>query len=105
MAIDVSSLSRFVETEIVVRNGRELFGRWKRPDFLKEEFLNEDEVQTFFVDSRFNGRPDRIADEVYGTPFLEWVVVMFNRPKNPLNWPNIGDAIKLPVRSIVIANT
>ena len=106
MAIEVSSLSRFAQTDpIVLDNGVETFGFWRRPDFLKEENLREEQIETVFIDSTLAGRPDEISRLKYGTPFLEWVVVMFNRPKDTLGFPKIGTVIKIPERSIVLSNT
>jgi hypothetical protein len=105
MAIDVTSISRFSQTEAVIINGIETFGRWKRPDFINPDLLDEDQIRTFGVDNEFAGRPDLIATDFYGSPLLEWVVIMFNNPQNPIGWPVSGSVIRLPERSLVLVNT
>ena len=105
MTIEVTSQSRFVLTEPIIKDGVETFGRWKRPDFMKAGELNEDQILTKQIDGEFAGRPDQIALDVYGSPFLDWVVIMFNNPKNTLGWPQNGTVIKLPAPDIVLLNT
>ena len=104
MALDLPSTSRFTQTPIIIRNNKETFGRWVRPDFLDESLLNEDQIITISINSTLAGRPDVIADREYGSPFLEWVVVMFNRPKDTIGFPRIGTVIKLPEASLVALN-
>ena len=104
MPIEVPSTSRFTITEAIIRDGKETFGRWKRPAFTDLDTLNEDDILTFSVDSSFAGRPDLIAFDQYGSSLLEWVVVMSNRPKNTLGFPPIGSVIRLPSRALVLVN-
>lgn len=101
MSIELSTFSRFFQTEPIVKDDIETFGLWKRPDFLKLEELGEDDLITIIIDSNLAGRPDQISLMQYGTPFLEWVVIMFNRPQNPLGWPRLGSIIKIPRKSLV----
>lgn len=101
MSIQTNSLSRFNETEPIVRDGVSTFGLWIRPDVINIKDINEQDLVTIKVDQRHAGRPDVIANEQYGTSFLEWVVVMFNRPLNPLGWPQAGTIIKIPNRQVV----
>ena len=101
MAITPGSFSRFLETDPVKKDGIETFGLWVRQDFLKREDLNEDDLITLNINQRFAGRPDLIALNNYGTSLLEWVVIMFNRPLNPLGWPLAGSVIQIPERSLV----
>ena len=104
MPIETSSTSRFTITEAIIRDGKETFGRWTRPDFTDLDTLNEEDIIVFNVDSSFAGRPDLIAFDQYGSSLLEWVVVMSNRPKNPVGFPRIGSVIRLPSRSLVLVN-
>lgn len=104
MPIRPFDLSRFFQTEPVIRNGIETFGLWSRPDFLVPSNLNDDDLVKISVDGSLAGRPDLIALQEYETPLLEWVVVMFNRPLNPLGWPQVGTVIKIPKRSAVTRN-
>jgi hypothetical protein len=85
-----------------VRDGKVSYGLWKRYDFLDENKLNEDEILTINIDQSTAGRPDVIAEEYYESPLLEWVVVMFNRPQDPINWPVAGSVIRIPTRGAVL---
>lgn len=104
MAIDAPSTSRFSQTEAVLRNGKETFGRWKQPDFTNLDLLEDEDIIRFSVDASTAGRPDKIAVDQYGSQLLEWVVVMSNKPMNPINWPPVGAVIRLPSPSIVLNN-
>ncbi|KKK98733.1 hypothetical protein LCGC14_2639780, partial [marine sediment metagenome] len=104
MAFDIPSTSRFTQTPVIIKDNKETFGRWVRPNFLKEELLDENEIITLSIDSDLAGRPDVIADRQYGSPFLDWVVVMFNKPVNTVGFPKIGSVIKLPIPTLVALN-
>lgn len=104
MAISLSSTSRFRNTDPVVKDGNETFGLWVRPEGLDPNNLNEEDIRTIRVTQANAGRPDLIANENYGTPFLSWVIIMFNRPQNTLNWPPVGAQIQIPSRTIVLGN-
>jgi hypothetical protein len=101
MPIKLDSTSRFTQTEPVIHNGREAFGLWKRPDALNPDMIDEDSIVMFPIDQRLAGRPDIIAQEQYGTPLLEWIIIMFNKPLNPLGWPKVGTVIRMPRRDVV----
>lgn len=96
--------SRFYGAEPIIVNGRTTFGRWSRPDWLKEENIASTDVLLVSIDQRFAGRPDLIAQEYYNDYNLEWVITMFNRPLNPLGYPKAGTTIKLPSKKIVFSN-
>lgn len=104
MSIDVTSTSRFRLTEPIVIDGRETFGLWTRPEGLKRENLNQDDIKTIRITQATAGRPDLIAFQEYGTPLLEWIIIMFNRPRNTLNWPPVGAQIDIPRRGVVLGN-
>lgn len=105
MSIQVSSYSRFFTTDTVVFEGKETFGLLVERDFLKRENLEEDQIIKFKVQPEYAGRPDLIANDVYGTPYLDWVVTLFNKPRNPLNWPYSGTTIELPRADKVVQET
>lgn len=96
-----NDFSRFKETELVTRQGVQTFGRWVRPDFVNLSKLEAEDIISLTIDQRFAGRPDLISLEFYGVPQLEWIVVMFNNPLNPLGFPVIGSVIKLPSKAAV----
>lgn len=102
MPISVDGLSRFKNTEPVILNGIETFGLWAAPKFIDPANLSENQIITMSIGQDLAGRPDQIALQVYGTPALEWIPVMFNRPLNPLGWPQAGSVIKLPSKSAVL---
>ena len=104
MAIETESISRFIDTDPIKFNGIETFGKWQAPSFLDRSVLGEDDIIKLQIENRLEGRPDLIALEQYGNSLLEWVVVMFNKPKNPLNWPLTGEIIELPATVIVVRN-
>ena len=104
MTISVDSLSRFKDTEVVSKDGALTFGLWDRLDFTNLDDLPEEDITTLQVDQRFAGRPDLIAEEIYGSSFLEWVITMSNRPLNPLGFPKAGTIIKFPKKGIVFRN-
>lgn len=91
----ITSISRFKRTSLIkTRTGKDTYGRIEGFDQIK--FINERNYSMYIVEAGFDGRPDLIAAEFYGDPQLEWVIVIANRPKNPLNWPEIGESIKIP---------
>ena len=101
MAISLDSTSRFRETEPVIKDRRETFGLWNRPEQLIEENLNEEEMIRLVIDQRTAGRPDIISQEQYGTPFYDWIIIMFNRPQNTMGFPRAGTVIKIPTSAVV----
>ena len=104
MTIRQDNLSRFKEADFIRKDGIDTFGLWVRPTFLIEENLEDEDIIKVNIDQSRAGRPDQIANEFYGTPLLEWVVVMFNRPLNTLGWPQAGTVIKIPTRITVFRN-
>jgi hypothetical protein len=102
MPLSTNDYSRFKETQTILFNGVETFGKWTPPAILKRDLPDED-IQFFVVDNSTQGRPDLIANEVYGTTFLDWLVIAFNKPRSTLNWPRTGDVIKLPIQSVALA--
>ncbi len=98
MALGVPSDSRFhISQPIVTPDGIETFGLMK-----KFNFFETDRVVNYKVTAATAHRPDLIANEIYGAPGLFWVVLMFNKPRNPFRWPEVGTVIRLPVNSVVI---
>jgi len=103
MPIQKTSSSRFRETEPIIRNGKETYGLWVRPAVVNPDNLEDSDIMTLQATQTNAGRPDLIATEYYGTPQLEWVVVMFNKPLNPLGWPQAGVIYKIPRPQVVRA--
>jgi hypothetical protein len=97
-----SADERFRKTEKIVYRSQETLGVWLKPTFLTEE-VPEKYISTYVVPTNHNGRPDLISQELYGTPFLDWVLISFNGVYNTLNWPPTGLQIKYPSPSIIRA--
>ena len=97
MAIDMEPYSRFSKTDSVLFDGNETFGMWKNP--ITDVIYNN--LILYVVDSRHVGRPDIIADELYGNSSLDWVLIAVNNATTSLNWPNAGDTIKVPDASLI----
>jgi hypothetical protein len=103
MALQLDALSRFIRTENVRKNNATTYGLWVRPRLLTEAELEESDIIKVPIDQEYNGRPDLIANNFYNDPMLEWVVIMFNRPADPLNWPKAGTVIKIPSKAVVFS--
>lgn len=104
MAIQVDNLSRLKFSDPIIINGKEMFGLWNRPNWMDINNIEDRNVQNFMVNQETAGRPDLIANTIYGTPLLEWVVIMFNNPINTLGFPKSGTTIKLPRPTLVFSN-
>ena len=86
---------------MIINNNHETFGVWTKFNFLKVR-PNEDQIKVFCVTSASEGRPDLISNQIYGTPYLDWVLIAFNNVRDPINWPTAGMIIEYPVDSVVI---
>lgn len=89
MAIDHPPYSRFKEVPLTVINGIETVGVWEPPKFDGPDII-------LVVDSTYEGRPDKISNDYYETTEYAWVIMTHNNVRNTLNWPKIGEVIKLP---------
>lgn len=96
----ILSTSRFFKTSLVLtRDGKETYGRMDGFDSIKN--INGDNFTFYTVPNELEGRADLIADNFYGDSHLEWVLVIANAAKNPLNWPKSGEVIKVPDEEFV----
>lgn len=93
--------SRYRYTEPVVFDDNESLGTWTQPAFLLNR-PTEDQIGVFRVTSAVEGRPDLIANQLYGSPLLDWVLISFNNARTALNWPKAGEAIEYPLKIVVI---
>lgn len=103
----MADYSRLDKTAMVVVDGHETHGVWNTPTWLREK-PEDNLIFTFNVDNRYEGRPDLISNQIYNTPFLDWVLIAFNAKFYPnsdsrkiLNWPRSGDIVRYPASSIV----
>ncbi len=99
--LDLDDYSRFRQTEMVIVDGKETFGRW-RPISILTTRPSEEFIEAFQVTSALEGRPDLISQAIYGTPLLDWLLIAFNNVREPINWPRTGDVIEYPIESIVL---
>jgi len=97
----IDEYSRYRSTQRIVVDQSETIGVWSQPSFLLNR-PKDDLVGVFRVTSAVEGRPDLIANQLYGSPLLDWVLISFNNAREVLNWPKSGMAIEYPVRSVVI---
>ena len=104
MSLSNDPYSRFKLTESIYVDGIETFGLMKKHFFLDKNNLRDEDIISVDITPAFAGKPWMIANEYYNSPVLDWVVVMFNKPLNPVNWPHIGTVIKIPVQSVVLPN-
>ena len=99
MALQPDDFSRFIGTDTVLFKEEEIWGAWSPPTFMLD--VKDDDYKYFQVDKRHEGRPDLIADTEYGNSLLDWVIIAYNGAKEVLNWPRVGDVIKIPKGSLV----
>lgn len=60
------------------------------------DFQTTDDIFTAIVPAGMEHRPDLIANAVYGSPKLYWVVLVANNIYDPEEALDIGDKIRLP---------
>ncbi len=99
--MDLDEFSRFKQTPPLIYDGVATFGRWVPLSFLTTRPAEEN-INVFKITPALEGRPDLIANQVYNTPLLDWVLIAFNKVRNPLNWPKVGTTIEYPLDTIVL---
>ena len=88
----MSTYSRFSKTDSVLFDGCSTYGRWNSP--ITEQILNS--ANAYIVNSPYAGRPDLIANVIYGNASLDWLLIAVNNVTETLNWPKAGDTILVP---------
>ena len=88
---------RFGQTDPVLFDGEETYGRWNSP--LTDAIYTN--YGLLVVEAQYEGRPDLIANQLYNDPSLDWMLIAVNNATDALNWPRAGDTIKVPSPSIV----
>ena len=94
--------SRYRNTDMIIVDNVETVGTWNQPTYL-EQRPGEEFIFKYSINSAVEGRPDLIATELYGTPFLDWVLIAFNSPAEVLNWPTAGTTIEYPDQELVLS--
>lgn len=107
MSLFTDSYSRFGNTPSVVYDHPtmgmvEIFGTWQKPSVLTR-VVPDDQITRYVVRKEREGRPDLIANEVYGVSELDWVIIAYNKANQVFNWPKAGDVIKIPSSSFISA--
>jgi len=94
--------TRYSATPIVEFNKRMVYGLYKEPVWItnakKQDFVD------FYVTSDLEGRADLISTILYNNPSYYWVLIVVNKPIDPMNWPKAGQVIKTLQTQIVLAN-
>lgn len=80
----------------------ETFGVWRPPSFIRTR-PPSDLIGRYHVHSGRDGKPDYIAADLYGSQFLDWVLIAFNNATDVLNWPEAGTVIEYPLPSLVFS--
>jgi hypothetical protein len=104
MSIAKDPHSRFLLSNPIIHNGVEAFGIMTKHFFLDQNNLKDDQIISVEITPDLAGKPWAVANKLYNSPVLDWVIVLFNRPINPVNWPYIGTVIKAPIESVVVPN-
>jgi len=101
-------MGRYDNTPDIVYRGVETKGIWELYPWLQTR-LSDTDILTFKVTSQNAGRPDLIAQGVYGNSQLYWVITSFNNrwyndagARNVLGWPYAGSVIYYPSSSVVL---
>ncbi len=99
MPLLIGAHSRLLYMDVVNYKGVETYGRWKPPSFLQERPADEF-IGSYTVTAADEGRPDSIAFDLYGSEFLDWILIAFNSATD-VNWPPAGSVIKYPIPALV----
>lgn len=99
----VNHKSRFNGYNPITFKGQTTFGFYFRPAFLEKGYTSN-QVGYHTVDITEEGRPDRIAEKLYGSAEYEWVLLLLNDVSETLTWPTSGQLIKYLSRQYVLAN-
>lgn len=94
--------SRFGLSTPIIFNGVETYGLATQFPFLDPNNLKPTDITSLAITPDLAGKPWAIAQKLYNSPVLDWVIVLFNKPLNPVGWPAIGTVIKAPSVSVVL---
>ena len=94
--------SRFGISDPIIVDGASTYGMLTKYPFLTPANLTQEQVTKLTITPDLAGRPDLIAQKLYNSPVLDWVVVLYNKPLNPVGWPANGAVINAPLASVVL---
>lgn len=100
MPFDIQSYSRFKSTDRIVFQQKATFGLWNPPQSLLN--LNTENIERYKVEAGYEGRPDLISDEFYGSDRYAWVILMYNKPISTIGWPSKNEVIGIPKYDSVV---
>lgn len=78
-------------------------GFWARPSFLDRQFTAE-QIAFYRVTTQTEGRPNVIANELYGSEEYEWILLAFNDVVDTLTWPKSGSVIRYPKKKAILTD-
>lgn len=64
--------------------------------------ITDSRIKNYKVKAGQEGRPDLIANAVYGDSKLFWVLLEYNNVVDVFGWPKIGSIIRYPTESAVL---
>lgn len=95
--------SRYSLTDIINFKNKITYGLFKNLPWIENASLEN--IGTFVVTTELEGKPDLISNSLYGTPDYYWVLILLNKPLDPLDWPKTGQVIKTLSTEIIKINT
>lgn len=103
--LELDADSRFLTTNpILVATSDyglvEAFGEWTPPNFITKR-PNEQLIGKYKVLPFEAGRPHVIASKLYGSQYLDWVIIAFNHADIVFGWPAADEVIEYPLPSVV----
>ncbi len=85
-------INRYKYTDKIIVEGKTTVGPYVEPPFVSDP-TNEGTIK---IPASRSGRPDLIANDLYGDPSLFWVLMIYNNVTKVMNWPKNGEVIKYP---------
>lgn len=103
----IGEFSRFNKTPEIIIDGKETVGVWVQQSWLINK-PDASKIGVFPVNGKYEGRPDLIAEKIYNSSQLAWVIISFNamyynnNARDVFNWPRAGTNVMYPINSIVM---
>ena len=94
-------MDRYKDLKTIDYKNHITYGRSKKFKFLDIP-TTDNSIRNYKVQSGQEGRPDLIANAVYGDPRLCWVLIEYNKVVDMFGWPKSGTIIKYPQESVVL---
>ncbi len=100
---NLTQYDRFRRTPPLVFDGRDTYGTWKQPSWLVTRPA-DDLIGRIVASSQHEGKPHLLAQDIYDSQLLHWVLIAFNFPRSAVvfGWPRAGDIVEYPDESLVI---